>query len=61
VDHLVRHFKQGSQMKQWIGDWGFDPTTMQSLKRAILPADRPDNPADAQSVPDDWFKEYLID
>lgn len=61
VDHLVRHFKQGSQMKQWIGDWGFDLATMQSLRRAILPADRSDNPADTQSVPDDWFKEYLVD
>lgn len=61
VDHLVSHFKQGSQMKQWTGDWGFDPATMQSLRRAILPADRSDNPSDAQSVSDDWFKQYLVD
>lgn len=61
VDHLVRHFKQGSQMKQWIGDWGFDPATMQSLRRAILPVDRSDNPADTQSASDEWFNEYLVD
>lgn len=58
IDHLVRHFKQGSQMKQWVGDWGFDLATMQSLRRAILPADRADNPG---NEPEDWFKEYLID
>lgn len=61
VDHLVSHFKQGSQMKEWIGDWGFDLSTKQSLRRAILPADRSDNPPNAQSVPDDWFKQYLVD
>lgn len=61
VDHLVSHFKQGSQMKEWIGDWGFELATMQSLKRAMLPVDRSDNPADAQSVSDAWFKEYLVD
>lgn len=60
VDHLVSHFKQGSQMKQWIGDWGFDLAMMQSLRRAILPADRSDKPADAQSVSDEWFNEYLV-
>jgi hypothetical protein len=61
VDHLVRHFKQGSQMKQWIENWSFYIVTMKSLKRAILPADRFDNRADVRSVSDDWFKDYLID
>uniref|UniRef100_A0A093UPH1 Putative homeobox protein Meis3-like 1 n=1 Tax=Talaromyces marneffei PM1 TaxID=1077442 RepID=A0A093UPH1_TALMA len=61
VDHLVRHFKQGSQMKEWIGDWGFDLATMRFLKRATLPTDRSGNPADMQIMSDDWFKDYLVD
>ncbi|EED17179.1 homeobox and C2H2 transcription factor, putative [Talaromyces stipitatus ATCC 10500] len=60
TDHLVRHFKEGSQMNQWMGDWGFDAATTQSLKRAILPSARSDYFADAQSTLEFWFKEYIV-
>jgi hypothetical protein len=36
-DHIAEHFKSGSRMTQWIGDWGFDAIVEQRLRDAILP------------------------
>lgn len=45
ADHLAEHFKQGSRMHQWVGDWGLDPFTMSILRDAVLPSERsPINP-----------------
>ncbi|KAL1954404.1 hypothetical protein VTO42DRAFT_1219 [Malbranchea cinnamomea] len=35
AEHLARHFKEGSRMEQWEGDWGLDPVTMRILRNAI--------------------------
>ncbi|KAL3455117.1 hypothetical protein BJX64DRAFT_79946 [Aspergillus heterothallicus] len=40
ADHLATHFKEGSRMSQWVGDWGFDSTVLASLRNAVLPIQR---------------------
>ncbi|KAJ6089850.1 hypothetical protein N7467_005066 [Penicillium canescens] len=40
VDHLADHFKNGSRMHQWEGDWGLDSSAMGVLRNAILPFER---------------------
>lgn len=42
VDHLCKHFQQGRRMKEWVGDWGFDPELMRMVQHAQLPSDRND-------------------
>lgn len=37
VDHLAEHFKQGSDMKNWKGDWGFDGAILSIVENAIPP------------------------
>ncbi|OOF97557.1 hypothetical protein ASPCADRAFT_514493 [Aspergillus carbonarius ITEM 5010] len=37
VDHVAEHFKQGSDMKQWTGDWGFAPDVQRLVENAIPP------------------------
>ncbi|KAF5011808.1 hypothetical protein FDECE_2098 [Fusarium decemcellulare] len=37
VDHLADHFKTGTSMKEWKGDWGFDPSVLFRVEHAIPP------------------------
>ncbi|KAJ5871726.1 Homeodomain [Penicillium soppii] len=40
AEHLAEHFKKGSQMDEWEGDWGLDASTMSVLRNAVLPSQR---------------------
>ncbi|CAG8217115.1 unnamed protein product [Penicillium olsonii] len=40
AEHLANHFKNGTRMDEWEGDWGFDACTMNSLRNAVLPSER---------------------
>ncbi|OXV09200.1 hypothetical protein Egran_03037 [Elaphomyces granulatus] len=37
VDHLAAHFKNGADMNQWQGDWGFEPFVQRLVENAIPP------------------------
>lgn len=37
VDHLAEHFKTGSEMLDWKGDWGFEPAVFSMVENAIPP------------------------
>ncbi|KAI9164177.1 Homeobox protein 4-like protein 3 [Paramyrothecium foliicola] len=37
VDHLAGHFKQGSTMMDWKGDWGFEISVVEMLEDAMPP------------------------
>ncbi|CAN8103056.1 unnamed protein product [Discula destructiva] len=37
VDHLAEHFKTGSDMLNWTGDWGFEPAVFSMVENAIPP------------------------
>ncbi|KAM6530280.1 hypothetical protein FALCPG4_008407 [Fusarium falciforme] len=37
VDHLADHFKSGSTMADWKGDWGFDHDVNEMIENAIPP------------------------
>jgi hypothetical protein len=37
VDHLAGHFKNGANMSQWQGDWGFDAHIQDRVENAIPP------------------------
>ncbi|PYH39505.1 putative homeobox and C2H2 transcription factor [Aspergillus neoniger CBS 115656] len=37
VDHLASHFKNGSTMAQWQGDWGFEPFIQGLVENAMPP------------------------
>ncbi|KAE8353363.1 hypothetical protein BDV28DRAFT_109303 [Aspergillus coremiiformis] len=37
VDHLASHFKNGADMTQWQGDWGFDPDVERLVQNAMPP------------------------
>ncbi|KAF4964302.1 hypothetical protein FSARC_7747 [Fusarium sarcochroum] len=37
IDHLADHFKLGSTMADWAGDWGFDPSILFRVQHAIPP------------------------
>ncbi|KAJ4407133.1 hypothetical protein N0V82_009977 [Gnomoniopsis sp. IMI 355080] len=37
VDHLAEHFKTGSVMADWKGDWGFEPSVSSMVENAIPP------------------------
>ncbi|KAF4123784.1 Homeobox domain [Geosmithia morbida] len=37
VDHLADHFKTGSSMADWKGDWGFDPPVLGMIENSIPP------------------------
>jgi hypothetical protein len=37
TDHLAEHFKSGTTMASWQGDWGFDDTIMALVETAIPP------------------------
>ena len=35
VDHLAEHFKTGSDMKDWKGDWGFENAVLSNVENAM--------------------------
>ncbi|KAI3401314.1 hypothetical protein diail_11397 [Diaporthe ilicicola] len=37
VDHLAEHFKTGSDMKDWKGDWGFENAVLSNVENAVPP------------------------
>ncbi|PGH37049.1 hypothetical protein GX50_00032 [[Emmonsia] crescens] len=37
VDHLTAHFKAGTDMSQWKGDWGFEPFVQQFVENGMPP------------------------
>lgn len=37
VDHLAAHFKNGADMSQWQGDWGFEPFVKRLVENAMPP------------------------
>ncbi|PKY02009.1 hypothetical protein P168DRAFT_328997 [Aspergillus campestris IBT 28561] len=37
VDHLAEHFKNGVDMDQWKGDWGFEPDVERLVTHAMPP------------------------
>ncbi|BCR86712.1 putative homeobox and C2H2 transcription factor [Aspergillus chevalieri] len=37
VDHLAAHFKNGADMAQWQGDWGFEPSVQSRVESAVPP------------------------
>ncbi|KAJ6440073.1 Sad1/UNC domain-containing protein [Purpureocillium lavendulum] len=37
VEHLAEHFKGGSTMRDWVGDWGFDPAILQTIENSMPP------------------------
>lgn len=39
VDHLAEHFKSGSDMSSWKGDWGFEPAVLSMVENAIPPCE----------------------
>lgn len=41
VDHLAEHFKTGSSMADWKGDWGFDSPVLDMVENSIPPCMRP--------------------
>ncbi|PHH67977.1 hypothetical protein CDD82_947 [Ophiocordyceps australis] len=41
VDHLADHFKTGSSMADWKGDWGFDMPVLDMVENSISPCTRP--------------------
>ncbi|KAJ5138829.1 Homeodomain [Penicillium bovifimosum] len=40
TEHLASHFKKGSRMVEWEGDWGLDPYALGMLRNTILPSQR---------------------
>ncbi|KAJ5322341.1 Homeodomain [Penicillium brevicompactum] len=40
AEHLAAHFKEGSRMEEWEGDWGLDTATMSILRNAVFPSQR---------------------
>ncbi|KAJ5848076.1 hypothetical protein N7455_012033 [Penicillium solitum] len=40
AEHLACHFKNGSRMDQWEGDWGLDASALSVLRNAIPPSQR---------------------
>ncbi|KAL4941354.1 hypothetical protein BDV06DRAFT_4322 [Aspergillus oleicola] len=37
ADHLATHFKDGADMNQWQGDWGFEPVVQSLVENAMPP------------------------
>ncbi|OKL56099.1 hypothetical protein UA08_08659 [Talaromyces atroroseus] len=37
IDHLAQHFKNGADMSQWKGDWGFEPYVQRLVENSIPP------------------------
>ncbi|RAH86994.1 hypothetical protein BO86DRAFT_384979 [Aspergillus japonicus CBS 114.51] len=37
ADHLAAHYKQGVEMREWHGDWGFAPEVLRLVENAMPP------------------------
>lgn len=37
VEHLAQHFKAGSTMAEWLGDWGFDAAVLATIENSMPP------------------------
>ena len=37
VEHLGEHFKKGSTMADWVGDWGFEQSILQTVENSLPP------------------------
>ncbi|KAK2768292.1 hypothetical protein FQN54_000145 [Arachnomyces sp. PD_36] len=37
VDHIAMHFKNGTDMSQWKGDWGFEPHIQKLVENSMPP------------------------
>jgi hypothetical protein len=37
VDHIAQHFKNGADISQWKGDWGFEPYVQRLVENGIPP------------------------
>ncbi|KAL4870572.1 hypothetical protein BDV12DRAFT_165837 [Aspergillus spectabilis] len=37
VEHIAEHFKAGTDITQWKGDWGFDPDIAKQVQNAMPP------------------------
>ena len=37
IEHLAAHFKNGADISQWQGDWGFEPFVMNLVENAMPP------------------------
>ncbi|KAH8649286.1 hypothetical protein BX600DRAFT_388592 [Xylariales sp. PMI_506] len=35
VDHIAEHFKNGSTMADWKGNWGFEPSILEMVENAV--------------------------
>jgi hypothetical protein len=40
TEHLAGHYKKGSRMNQWEGDWGLDASVLCVLRNAVPPSQR---------------------
>lgn len=41
VDHLAEHFKTGTTMADWKGDWGFEAPVLEMVENSIPPCEKP--------------------
>ena len=57
VDHLADHFRNGADMVQWKGDWGFEPAVQAMIENAIPPY----LIGQEQKTPDPWKTSGLIE
>ncbi|KAK2731388.1 C2H2 type zinc finger containing protein [Colletotrichum kahawae] len=39
IDHLADHFKSGKTMASWTGDWGFEPSVMETVEHFMPPCE----------------------
>jgi Homeobox KN domain/Tc5 transposase DNA-binding domain len=37
VDHIAAHFRAGTKMSTWKGDWGFEPQILETVENAMPP------------------------
>jgi hypothetical protein len=38
-NHLAWHFKEGSTMADWKGNWGFDAATLEMVENSMPPCE----------------------
>lgn len=61
VDHLAEHFKNGSTMADWKGDWGFEASTLDMLESSIPPCEYPSGSLSSTALISDFFHLDLIE
>lgn len=55
VDHLAEHFKNGSTMADWKGDWGFEASILDMLESSIPPCEYPSGSLSLTALFSDFF------